>query len=137
MSSSDSTAPKQSPWSGPRLLVPVTLQALVVNSSYMSDAEWSIAPNDYKNLANFQVPVEPSPFTLQQLFQPNAPGVAWTGVILHWTLPNALTHGRQSGTASPSSPVNGQEIQYPVLPNRWLVVRTCPNPDPANPCDGE
>jgi hypothetical protein len=141
---SDTATDNQSPQPGARLLVPVSLQALVVNSSYMSDFEWSIAPNNYKNLANFQIPVEPPPFTLQRLYQPNAlddvssppdgstyepqadtgsppssplsaPGIPWTGVILHWTLPNALTHGTQSGTGSPpsslSSPVDDDGIR--------------------------
>jgi hypothetical protein len=132
------TSANQSSLSGPRLLVPVSLQALVVNGSYMQDAEWSIAPNNYKNLSNFQLPVEPPPFTLQRLFQPNTPGDPWTGVILHWTLPNALTHGTQASTNSPpslnSSPANDGDIQYPIIPNRWLVLRTSPNPDPENLC---
>src|SRR5882724_3481252 len=120
----DSVRVNQSPWSGTRLLVPITLQVLVVNSSYMGDSEWSIAPNNYKNLANFDLPVEPPPFRLQKLFPPNTLGDPWTGVILHWTLPNALTHGTQSAAASPpSSPVDAREIEYPILPNRWLVLR--------------
>src|SRR5437879_3412124 len=53
-----------------RVLVPVTLQALVVTQSYMANAEWSIVPTSYSNMRDFMPPVEPEPFTPGQLNTP-------------------------------------------------------------------
>lgn len=36
------------------------------------------------------------------------------GIHLHWALPDALTHGEQDDTG---------EIVFPVVPDRWVVVR--------------
>lgn len=36
------------------------------------------------------------------------------GVHLHWSLPDALTHGKQFSDG---------EIKFPSAPNRWLVTR--------------
>ena len=45
------------------------------------------------------------------------------GLHLHWALPNALTIGRHppgaGGEPNPSRP-----IEFPAIPNRWLVIRT-------------
>ena len=132
-----------SPWSGPRLLVPVTLQALVVTEDYMGvSASWSILQTNYTNLQSYKVPVDPLPCQTGQLLAPGGQaGQVWTGVVLHWTLPESLRHGTQSAGSPPSnggaaSPPGG-EIVYPLIPNRWLVVRTYQNPsgkpnDPSN-----
>jgi hypothetical protein len=37
------------------------------------------------------------------------------GVHLHWSLPKAYTHGVQNEVTG--------AVEYPVLPNRWLVIR--------------
>ena len=37
------------------------------------------------------------------------------GVHLHWALPDGLTHGIAGQ--------NGQGADFPMIPNRWLVVR--------------
>lgn len=39
------------------------------------------------------------------------------GMHLHWSLPDALTQGGDSGT----------EADFPAAPNRWLIVRTSPS----------
>ena len=138
----DSAAPG-SPWSGPRLLVPVTVQALVVTEDYMSAASWSILQTNYNNLqVPYKVPVDPLPCQTGGLLLPGGQaGQVWTGIVLHWTLPESLRHGTQSAGSPPSnggaaSPPSG-EIVYPLIPNRWLVVRTYQNPsgtpnDPSN-----
>ncbi len=45
------------------------------------------------------------------------------GLHLHWALPDALTIGRHppgaGGEPDPSRP-----IEFPAIPNRWLVIRT-------------
>ncbi|MDX6612704.1 MAG: hypothetical protein QOD75_1890 [Blastocatellia bacterium] len=120
-------------WSGPRVLVPITLQALVVTQS-TADAEWSVVPTSYSNMRRFMPPVEPEPFTLKGLS--NADGTPWTGVVLHWTLPDALTHGTPPSASSPSSGSSsppGSDIEYPLIPNRWLVLRVSHPPDPNDP----
>jgi hypothetical protein len=125
-----------SPWSGPRLLVPVTLQALVVTEQYMNVlSNWSILQTNYTNLQGYKTPVDPLPCQNGQLLAPQGPtGAVWTGIVLHWTLPDSLRHGTQAA-ASPlsngvaaSSPAGGGEIVYPLIPNRWLVVRTYQSP---------
>lgn len=120
------------PWSGPRLLVPVTLQALVVTQPYNNrKVEWSVVPTNYSAMRDFMPPVEAEPFTSGWL-QTEQSGDFWTGIVLHWTLPDALTHGTQQAGGSPpsgdSSSLPGNEIQYPLIPNRWLVLRVSPNP---------
>lgn len=43
-----------------------------------------------------------------------------TGVHLHWALPDALTHG---------APNEAGTLEFPEVPNRWLVVRIMSNED--------
>jgi hypothetical protein len=120
-----------SPWSGPRLLVPVTLQALVVTQDFMSvQSNWSILQTNYKNLQAYKTPVDPLPCQTGQLLAPGGqPGAVWTGAVLHWTLPESLRHGSQPSDASPAASPAGDEIVYPPIPNRWLIVRTYQNPN--------
>src|SRR5262249_35095281 len=55
-----------------------------------------------------------------QPFQTGAP--LEPGVHLHWALPDGLTRGVCPG--SPGDP----EIEFPAVPDRWLVVRFNPPP---------
>ena len=102
--------PDSTPWTGPVLYVPITVEALpmTVNSKNLA---WSWAPPDYRELRFFK-PADAAPFTRQA---PTFPGTknGKTGIILHWSLPDALTRGSQIGGA----------MRYPDIPNRWLVVR--------------
>ena len=57
-------------------------------------------------------------------------------------VPESLRHGTQAGGSPPpsgsaQSPPAGGEIVYPLIPNRWLVVRTYQNPSgkPNDPSD--
>lgn len=102
----------QAPWTGPALLVPVEVQALGITSSSYDDA-WSWTPARYNQLSTFKQ-VDPAPFTPQA---PSYPGTKkFTGVVLHWALPDGLTRGTQGD----------DKISYPAIPNRWLVVRRSP-----------
>ena len=97
-------------YAGPALYVPMALQALVLTNASMN-AAWSWAPPNYSFLKLFQ-PVEMAPFTQQA---PRIPGMdQFRGVILHWALPDGLTHGRAGESGA---------VHYPDIPNRWLVVR--------------
>ncbi|HEX6292726.1 MAG TPA: hypothetical protein VFZ66_26315 [Herpetosiphonaceae bacterium] len=116
------------------LIVPVALDALVVNSAFQGKQGFRQWVFNYKALSNFTSP-EPEPTQGQGTFKPPAPGV-----YLHWTLPDALRHGTQDPASSQSI-----AIGYPPVPNRWLIVRLngagqraatgwvvesdCPNPD--------
>ncbi|HVF98385.1 MAG TPA: hypothetical protein VND68_00990, partial [Chloroflexia bacterium] len=88
------------------LLVPVYLDAWVVDANNQELLGWYEA--NYDNLMNFESPM-PAPFESSQNNRPP------TGVYLHWALPDALTHGR-------GQPGGGQ-IEFPLVPNRWLVAR--------------
>lgn len=53
-------------------------------------------------------------------FQPRSP--LSQGVHLHWNLPRALTHGQTNEATG--------DINFPVVPNRWLVTRIPDTDDP-------
>jgi len=90
------------------LLVPVSLDAMVVTTQANALPFRRWAPR-FANLAQFQSP-EPSPFGI--LSGSNfAEDPRNVGVHLMWTLPRALR------TSAGDPPV------FPLVPNRWLVVR--------------
>jgi hypothetical protein len=103
------------------LLVPVQLQALRANPFVRSQSfqRWTM---NYSALAGYTSP-EPAPFTgLDQTWAPNG---ANDGVYLQWTLPTALRQGEHDDTTGATS--------YPLVPNRWLIVRTWGPPAPSTP----
>src|SRR5262245_41040317 len=95
---------------GPCLLVPVTVEALVVAALGQSRG-WEYNANTYTELKRVGR-IEPLPFSQTTSKPP-------TGVTLHWTLPDAVTHGVEDSRG---------EIDYPAVPNRWLVTRAHENP---------
>lgn len=87
------------------LLVPIPVQALLVNARVASDPfeRWT---NVWGNLNIFTNPIPPPWGNTAPVAQ---------GVHLHWKLPTALTHGHApDGTTS---------AEFPLTPNRWIVVR--------------
>jgi hypothetical protein len=98
------------------LLVPIQLDAWVVTSQNQQPLAYYFA--DYTRLRNFQSPI-PDPFDVSTAARPA------TGVHLHWALPDALTHGRQSSATS--------SVTFPLVPNRWVVVRFGPT-DTSRAC---
>ncbi len=104
------------------LLVPVQVQALVVNASVRQQGfrRWTM---DYGALAAFRAP-EPAAFSGEDAGWAGDP--ANDGVYLQWTLPSALRHGDHD-------PAGGTSFQ--PVPNRWLVVRTA-GPAPDSPPSG-
>ncbi|MCX6631157.1 MAG: hypothetical protein NTW28_26395, partial [Candidatus Solibacter sp.] len=88
------------------LLVPVTLQALVVNRNDRTNTLWSVSRREFDG-PQFKAPVEPFPFVRGN----DRPRI---GVTLHWSLPDAITRGRRDGDG---------KLLFPLIPNRWLVVR--------------
>lgn len=98
----------QPPSDSSSLLVPVHVDALCVDPQ--SQQSFSISPPDYGALAAFKSPI-PTPFASEAPHQQPA----LQGIHLHWALPDALTRGKQSAP--------GQPVEFPLVPNRWLVVR--------------
>ena len=94
--------------SGP-LIVPVEVQAMVINNANMNFIRSGM---NYAQLKNYASP-SPAPFA-------NSAGSDFAsktinqGVYLLWTLPKALRHGQQNASGS---------LDFPLVPNRWLVVR--------------
>jgi hypothetical protein len=96
----------------PRILVPLSLDALVVRGSSVPAADVRMRPPaaagaDARTLS-------PPPFQ-------DLPGGRAPGVYLHWALPDALTHGV----------VDGGAPSFPPIPDRWLVLRVSPASDPS------
>ncbi|PFN03471.1 hypothetical protein COJ51_16225 [Bacillus thuringiensis] len=94
------------------LFVPIQLEALVVNEKMRVERNFRRFHKNYDNLTEFLSP-EPEPFSGGQndfnQYSSNE------GVYLHWTLPDALRTGSD----------NSGEIEFPKVPNRWLIVRSC------------
>ncbi|MFE4832545.1 hypothetical protein [Streptomyces sp. NPDC056672] len=94
----------------PALVVPVSLDALVVNPALLRQDGFRTWRQNYLALDDYESP-EPDEGDRQS----NDPLFAHTGVHLHWTLPRGLRHGVED-------PATG-EVRYPLVPNRWLVTR--------------
>ncbi|WP_052441578.1 hypothetical protein, partial [Streptacidiphilus anmyonensis] len=90
---------------GSPLAVPVQLDALVVNQAVTARDTFRWWQFAYPSLAHWK---SPEPLALDRSVGGQKPGV-----YLNWTLPEALRH---SAADTPSG-------QYPLVPNRWLIVR--------------
>ena len=111
-------------WQGPRVLVPIVVEALAVSAADAATREWAaVAVNPLDAGAP-----RPAPFDTVK----NRPA----GVHLHWALPDALTRGERASAdedvplaASVQSSVEQPEqrdqrrTEFSRTPNRWLVVR--------------
>jgi hypothetical protein len=104
------------------LVVPIEVEALVVNDDVRGDAfqRWTYS---YRALGLF-ASAEPAPFDTDTLFTAQAGTIVtgdvtvseyYNGVYLKWRVPDALRHGVQDNATGTTS--------YPLVPNRWLVVR--------------
>ena len=93
------------------LLVPVQVEALVVNNNDRRTTTWSVSARTYSG-SDRLLPIDPPPFATGN-DQPR------TGVTLHWLLPDALTVARWHDVAAGAT-----ELRAPHVPDRWLVVRT-------------
>lgn len=91
-------------WNGPRLEIPIDVSALVVSERSLN-LPWSLNPMKYNNHGQFK---DVSPDLFNDSVYPSI------GITLQWALPDGLTHGIEDELG---------QIEYPLLPNRWLVVR--------------
>ncbi|MGZ8285819.1 MAG: hypothetical protein ACXWUQ_09365 [Allosphingosinicella sp.] len=94
------------------LIVPMELDALVLNKGAAGSNPFRWWQFSYLALSNFRSP-EPEPF--DGALTEQAPGI-----YLHWTLPTGLRHGKQDRATG--------AIDYPLVPNRWLVIRYSGSP---------
>src|SRR5689334_3066284 len=101
------------------LMVPVHLDALVLNQDRAvvdTLADFTRMPyfdgvrDVHSDVGYLSEAILASPFANQSLRLP-------AGVHLHWSLPDALTRARSTGTST----VDG--MAFPAVPNRWLVLR--------------
>lgn len=88
-------------------IVPMLLDALVVDADVVARDTFRLWQFGYDALSSY---ASPEPLAFDRTGVPAEPGA-----YLHWTLPVALRQGTQD-------PATG-EVTYPLVPNRWLVVR--------------
>ncbi|MEM7060376.1 MAG: hypothetical protein AAF557_22585 [Pseudomonadota bacterium] len=105
------------------LLVPIRVDAIRLNrprkvTGPFSDFEilpWFDGTRDHAStVPNLATSITARPFADHQY---------WLnpGVHLHWTLPDGLTRG--SSHRSAERPVKVNDLWFPAVPNRWLVLR--------------
>lgn len=98
----------------PRVLVPIHVDALAVRDAGAQWANCAMTVPAQGSTGNTRSGLLPEPF---DNLAPNQRG---TGVYLHWALPDGLTAG--TAGSDTSAPV------FPVIPNRWLVLRIYNSP---------
>ncbi|MFT7148737.1 MAG: hypothetical protein ACI82Q_000591 [Nonlabens sp.] len=92
------------------LYVPVALEGLLVNDFVKSSTTFNRSSINYQDVIDFK--------NKNRAFDTSNNVAPENGVYLHWALPDALTHGMQKENGS---------IEFPLVPNRWLVVRYSPS----------
>lgn len=133
-------------WRGPRILVPVVVEALVIEDDDNGPwADMRLAPEGIPGYLEAkegdtpdELPHRPGPF--EDRPEPRAPGV-----YLHWALPDALTRGEMSQSTSETPPTMedvgappqpepepDEDLEFPLIPDRWLVIRTSPGSTSAS-----
>ncbi|HKY41779.1 MAG TPA: hypothetical protein VJM50_01685, partial [Pyrinomonadaceae bacterium] len=91
------------------LLVPIHVDALLVGQQKQRHFSWAdLSPNYTKLERDFYLGVD-----LRDLSRTDSS--LSQGLHLHFKLPSALTRGTSTAGSS--------ELDFPMLPNRWLVVR--------------
>ena len=92
------------------LLVPMNIQAAVINDPVLAGVAFTDGAYNYNNLSDYLSP-EPTPF--------NDTGEPPTkGIHVHWELPASFRNGVQETQES--------QPEYPLVPNRWLILRYWP-----------
>ncbi len=112
-------------------VVPIDLVGLCVGEQDTNgSSKQSFGTKDFARLApDFSLlpyadagaPQNWGPFTSDQVLAATFQGATQplgTGIHLHWSLPQDLTHGAQDSTG---------KIVFPAAPNRWLVTRIATN----------
>ena len=112
------TRAAKSLWSGPCLYVPVHVDALMIGEDNRKN-QFADVGMSYRNLI-LQPPRNPAPLPLVDATEKPA-----AGIYLQWTLPHSLRRGRQRGPDSDAAddPRHEDSVDFPFVPNRWLVTR--------------
>ncbi len=98
-------------WPGPRVMVPMPTDVLLIGQpDFNADTDWATTQNSYFNLWNQTDSANPVPFG-----KGTSPAV---GAHVMWTLPFTLRSG-----ASSQDPKDNGAVNFPYVPNRWLVTR--------------
>ena len=87
------------------LLVPMDLQAVLVNDKVLAGTAFFDGRFDYEKVPQYLTPA-PAPF--------DAGTKPEKGIHLHWELPAAFRHGNKAGDTDP--------LDFPYVPNRWLIL---------------
>lgn len=111
-------------WRGPRVLVPIAVDALVVAAGGAAASVWADVAIDPLD----EAAARPAPFDTV-VGRP-------AGVHLHWALPDGLTRGAQpepppdAPLAADADPlveqpeaIDAAGAEFPAIPDRWLVAR--------------
>ena len=96
----------------PRVLVPVQVDALMVPVTGGSWADCKVQDAAQAPVGGNRQQLAPDPFS--------ARAARPAGIYLHWALPSALTRGT---TVTNSMSANNNRVDFPPIPDRWLVVR--------------
>ncbi|WP_411130192.1 discoidin domain-containing protein [Streptomyces sp. x-19] len=87
------------------------VHALTANELVRKDPYWGRWQAQFANMIDSKDPAEPTPWeSKEQQDDPN-----FEGVHVRWQLPEALVNGLYNETSG--------ETEFPLVPNRWLVVR--------------
>jgi hypothetical protein len=107
---------------GTRLLVPIRIDALVVKKDRPWEEQlkeifqWTnLTPDFYLLQDRYLLGSDSRLYKRFETMQADPELFMAPGVHLHFRLPRALTHGIQKGS---------DPIEFPRIPNRWLVQRT-------------
>jgi len=140
-------------WRGPRLLVPVELDVLVVTEENQNQgwADVKFDPDKLEGYAEKKAAYygQEEPESNSSDDDPNLsrgsriPFADYehreTGIYLHWSLPDGLTHGKNTGGDTEEDATESSDIikeqadieirentEFPLIPDRWMVVRIYP-----------
>lgn len=94
----------------PRVLVPIHLDVMMVRQDGESWANCLMSTPDPNAGVQQRRDLLPAPFSELATPRPR-------GAYLHWALPDALTSGTSDGSTG----------NFPVIPDRWLVLRLSPS----------
>ncbi len=98
------------------LFVPMDVKALVVNDKVRNEQEFRRPSMGYDALNSYNSP-EPDPFDqdINGAWNDRNKSDGINGIYLHWQLPSALRQGQLDSQS--------EQLDFPLVPNRWLVVR--------------
>jgi archaellum component FlaC len=95
-----------------RLLVPMDIEALVVPERGTGESQWVDLKPDFRKIKSNRF----LGHDLEKIIGMNIrKNLHEPGVHLHWALPDGLAHGVAGD--------NGEGPEFPLIPNRWLIVR--------------